>query len=215
MHTVAETFGASYENIPEIRVLPQIFTLPGASSTVDRKVEFTVTGLSVAGYTPRAVSSTGSSVAAQSENPSTTINGSTASSQTITTTAEKAYWNLAGANSTATTYTITYDVDTTSSTSGFFTAKLWKNTGTSDDSSWSLVASQGYEYGITATGETLSWFGAMALDYDFKMTVAKTGSVQTWTFTAKALTYDKVTSGAETSLTPAGSALLVQAVEKS
>jgi hypothetical protein len=209
----AVTFGVSYENVPEVRILPQIFTLPGASSTVDRKFEFSAQTVSITGYTPRAVMSTGATATAETENPASTLNGTPASTQVLTTTGMAAYWDLSHANTTSTTYTVTYDV-TTGSSGGLLTVKLWKNTGTADNTNWSQVDNKTYDVSTTVTGETLSWTGAMALDWDLKITLTKSSG--TFTVTAKACTYNLIVTGAETILTTAaGSALLGQAVEKS
>jgi hypothetical protein len=212
-HATSIVFGTSYDSVPEIRVLPAKFTLPGTSSTSNRLIEMLAQDPNVSGCTLRAVMSTGSSSAAQSENPSATLDGTTHATETINTQGGAAFWNLSNANATSTRYTVKYNVDTTGMTSGLLTVTLWKNLSTNGSATWIAVASAQYDIGGTWTDETLFFDGAMAANYDLKIVVTKTGGGPFAVVTAKACTYDKITAGSETNLAPAE--LVVQSLEKS
>lgn len=216
VNTGAPAFSSSYEAIPRVDVFPSVFTLPGGSSTVDRKIEFKATDVTVSGCNIRAVWSTGSSTTARSENPSATLNGTTAATQTISANNGVAFWNLSGANTTLTTYHVTYDVDTTVMVDGQLQVAIYKNNGTTS-TSWTQVASAIYDIGGTWSGEVLSFDAALAANWDIRILVSKVGGHVGFgaTVTAKACTYDEITAGTENTLTPAGSSLTVQAVERS
>ena len=212
-----KSFGNSYENIPQMRVLPDTWTLPSTGEGSARKIEMRATNVTVSGFSVRAVSSTGASSAAQSENPATSLNGTPASSVLLSTDLASAYWNLANANATLTTYTAHFDVDTSGdSGAGLVVVRIYRNDGTGS-TNWTEVASRSYSSGDTWTDEQPSFDAAMDANWDLRIVMDKpsgSGWIST-NVTAKACTYNKITAGTETSLTsPAGSQLLMQAMEQ-
>lgn len=216
LDTATKTFGVTFDSVPQMRALPQNWTLPGTSSTVDRKIEFVATGVSVAGYTARAVYSTGSSASAQTENPAATLNGTPVASVAITAYGAVAYWNLANANATLTTYYVTFDIDTTiMDWSNILYVELYKNNGTGS-TSWTQVDSKMYSAGATLAGQQMSFTAAMALNWDLRILIyyLNTPGGLTATVTAKACTYDKITAGTDVGLTGgASNGVLFQAME--
>lgn len=212
-----KTFTTSYDAVPEVVITGKVWTLPGASSTVDRKIEMKEINLTVSTYEIRAKYSTGSSAAAQTENPADTLNGTPANPKTISTTGTARYWNLSNANAELTTYTVNFDVDTTSATGpGLMQVKIYKNDGTSS-TNWTQVASRQYDYGSLFNGEQLSFDAAMAANWDIRIVATWPGG-SGWigtVVTVKTCTYDKITAGTENILTPAGSVVFGAAKEKS
>lgn len=213
----AKTFGISFDAIPQIRALPQNWTLPGTNSTVDRKIEFKATGVSAAGFTARAVYSTGSSSSPQTENPASTLNGTPVSSVTLQNPNAAAFWNLANANSVLTTYTVHYDVDTTSmDPSNIVTISIYRNDGVGS-TNWTLVAYDTFGSGVSITDSTQSFDYALAANFDIRIVITYETvplTLQRATITAKACTYDKITAGTEAALTNgAGNSILYQAME--
>jgi hypothetical protein len=208
----SKTFGVSYESVPVISIRPDIYTLPGTSSTVDRKVEVRATNVTVSGFSVVAQQSTGSTRSAQSENPAATLNG-TPNAGGIDLSAENdaAFFNLAGANSTLTTYKVTYNVDTSGLTSGLLRVRIYKNAGTGS-TSWTQVSSRAYDAGLVLTGEVQSFDAAMALNWDIRILLDYTSGSGA-SVHASTATYDKIVAGTATTLTPAGSQLTVQARE--
>lgn len=211
------TFDQAFEAIPEVRVLPQDFILPGTSSTSSRKIEFKATNISTTGCTVRAKMQTGASFSAQSNDFASSLNGTpNASGITLTTNGAAAYCNLAGANNVETTYYVHYDVDTSAMSPGkILYVKIYKNAGVSS-TSWTEVASAQYTDGITATDEILSFTAQLPVDYDVRLVITYSDTHPPLaSVVADRVTYDAVTLGTEETLTGTGSALLVQALEAS
>jgi hypothetical protein len=215
--TDTKTFGVSFDNIPQIRALPQSILLLGVAAGVDRTIEFKATGVSVSGYTARAVASTGSSSIAESETWATTLNGTPAATQTLANQSAAAYCDLAHANGVLTTYTANYDVDTSAMlSSNTLTVSLYKNNGVAS-TSWTLVASKNYGSGIVTTGEVLSFAAAMTLDWDVQLVITYQNAPavgQKASVVVHTVTYSQITAGTEVSLTPnVGNQILFQAME--
>lgn len=211
----AESFAIDYENIPEVGIFPTIWTLPGASSTSDRKIECRAQSLTVSGFTSRAVLSTGASTTAQSENPSADQNGTTSATVSCTADLSDAFWNLTNANATSTTYTCNYAITTMGSSSALRRVYVYKNDGASS-TNWTLVGSQTYDQGINALDDSISFEAAMGANFDIKIVFDNPGGSGAVgdELLVKTCTYNKVVSGTETSLTPAGSELVCIAREK-
>jgi hypothetical protein len=216
LNTVSKTFGVSFDAIPQIRALPQSWVLPGASSTVDRVIEFKARNVTVSGYDVRAVSSTGSSASAKSENWATTLNGTPAASQTLANINASAYADLSQANAVSTAYTANFDVDTTAMLgTNTLHVSLYKNNGTGS-TSWTLVASHSFGSGVN-TSWWLAFNAAMALDWDcqIQITYQNVPAVgQKASVVVHTLTYPQITAGTETDITTAaGNAIIFQAME--
>ena len=214
INNASKTFGLSFDSIPQMRALPQNWTLPGTSSTVDRKIEFLATGVSVSGYTARAVYSTGSSSSAQTENPATTLNGTPVSSVTLQNQSAVAYWNLANANNVLTRYFAHYDVDTTNmDASDILTVDLYRNDGVGS-TNWSLVDSKQYSAGAVLSDQQMFFDAALDTNWDLRIVLSYLLGGLLATIVVKACTYDKITAGTEVSLTGlASNGVLFQAME--
>lgn len=217
--TSAVTFGSSYDQIPEVRVLPQIWELPGTSSTVARKMEFRATDITVAGCTVRAVMSTGASAAAQTNDFAATLNGTPVGAGiSIGAPSSVAYCNLASANGVSTTYKVFFDINTTSKAGGGLTRiKVYKNDGTAS-TSWTQVGQASYDDGLNLTGEVIQFTATLSANFDVRLEVTYSAGTPTTnaTVVADRVDYDAITTGTEASLTAAAdSALLVQAQERS
>lgn len=216
-NTQNKTFGVVFDAIPQMRALPQDWTLPGTSSTVDRRIEIKATGISVAGYTARAVYSTGSSASAKTHNPATTLNGTPVSSVTLTSHSGVAFWNLTDANGVLTTYYAHFDVDTTDMLpTNTLYVNLYRNDGVSS-TTWTLVASTSYGDGLTLSDEQLSFAYAMVADWDLRVVITYDSAPpfgERASVVVKACTYDQITAGTEVALTGVGgNSILYQAME--
>lgn len=214
----AKTFGVSFDAIPQIRALPQSFLIPGASSTVDRVFEFKATGVTVSGYTARAVSSTGSTSTPQTDDFAPSLNGTPDAGGILLENPDAAaYCNLADANTTLTTYTAKYDVDTTDmAAENTVYVDLYRNDGVGS-TSWTLVGSRSFGSGVNTTNNTISFNAALADDWDTRIVIsyetAPSGPAKAH-ITCQQMDYNVITAGTETALTTAaGTGILFQAME--
>jgi hypothetical protein len=211
----SKTFAVPFENAPEIKVIPQVYLAP----TAGNKVKFQATGVSTAGFTAIAQQISGSTSTPASNNFSPTFDGATAASVAISAQGAAAYCDLGSANATSTTYTATYDVDTTAMSAGkLLRVQLWYNTSATDNVNWALAASNTYDIGQILTGETLSLTATLGVGYDLRIVLSYSATpAATATVTCKTVTYNVVTAGTPASLTVAGddTGVLFLAVEKS
>lgn len=202
---VTGTFGISFERIPQIRALPQVFRIPGANSTVDRKFEFKATNVTVSGFTARAVSSTGSSATAQTNDFAATLNGApVAAGISLLDAGASAFCNLTGATVTSTTYRVFFDVNTTSMAAGnALYVDAYVNAAPAGTPT-TLVGSATYDIGVNVTGATIVFSAALGADFDVQLVITyetPPTTVTRATVVADRVTYDAITAGVETPLT--------------
>lgn len=214
-----KTFSASFDNIPEVKPLLETFTIPGTNSTLARRFEVKATNVSVSGFTPRAVYTTGPTNVAKSEQFSPTLNGTRQATNALSAQGAACYCDLSQANSTSTTYNVKYDVNTVGMSSVLLRVQVYKNRGSSgvNETTWDLVGTQTYDTGLSLTGEVISFTAVLGLDFDVRVVLSYTTTpASTGTVTVKTCDYNAVTAGTESSLTPdSDSAITFMAVEKS
>jgi hypothetical protein len=221
---VAKTFSVIYERAPIFAVIPQVWTLPGANSTVNRDIQLkallTAGQSASAGFTAQAQYVTGGTTVSHTDLFSTTQNTTPgAGGIQLRIPSAVAYCDLASANATATAYTVTYDVDTTlmDPTNTVYVSVYVNNTSTS--TTWTLVASNSYGSGLSLTGEAIAFTATLGLDFDVRIVITYTNIPSTGTraaITAQNVQYNTVTAGTTAQLTPNGdSSILFLASEKS
>jgi hypothetical protein len=215
VHGAAGVFATDFENIPETRVIPQKYIAP----TGGNRVEFLATGVSVSGFTIRAIQTSGSTLSAKTENFSPTLNGTRQATNVLTANGAVCYCDLSLANSTLTTYNVVYDVDTTGmDLTVLLTVKVYRNAGSSGspETTWTLVGNQSYDTGLVQAGQVISFDAALGVDYDVRVVLFYVHTPSTpGTCTVRRVDFNAVTAGSETSIADATSSILVQAVEKS
>lgn len=225
-HLAADTgalnFLAAYEAVPQVRVLPKKWTIPGtggggqAATTANRTVEMEALGVDVSGIDQiRAVITTGETTSAKTASPALTLNGSTAASRTLNVNGDAAFYNLTDANANPTTYSVQYDIDTTGMIDGQLKVALYTNDGTSS-TNWTEVASATYDIGNTWSNAQLSFVGAMAANWDLRLVISKVGGHIGFgaSVVAETCSYNQVTTGTELTLTPGTERLSIQVMEQ-
>jgi hypothetical protein len=188
-------FDVDYENVPASTLVPSAgWVVPAARTSVDMRLVATDVSGGAILATQTTPPTPGSLV---TNNPSATLNGTTATTQTITTSGGVAYWNLGSANGNAIPiqYTVKYDIDTTTVASGLVRVSLYTNHGTSG-TTWSQVASIAWDLGQTLTDRELSFYAVMSQNWDVRMVVTPTQGTNPGIVVAKACTYTPVTGGA-------------------
>jgi len=211
----AKTFSTSYEQVPELRVIPQTYLAPTAGNSV----EFKAVDPTVTGFTIRAVQIATPTVTARSDDFHANQNTTPGSAGGVALGApgSLAYCQLSNANATTTTYKVYFDVNTTAqSGGGLMRVTAYKN-ASAGGTVWTQVGQNTYDAGLNLTGEHIDFSAALGVNYDVKLVVTyhDTPTVNA-SVTADRVDYDEVTGGTATTLTGVASAsVLVQAVEKS
>lgn len=209
------TFSTSYEQVPELRVIPQTYLAPTAGNSV----QFEALSPTISGYRLRAVQISSPTVTARSALFDAVQNTTPGSgSVSLGSPGSLAYCQLDHANTTATTYRVYFNVDTTSkSGGGLMRVTAYKN-ASAGGTVWTQVGQKTYDNGLSLTGEHIDFSAALDVNYDVRLVVSYTAGTPTvnGSVTADRVDYDEVTGGTATALTGVASAsVLVQAVEKS
>lgn len=204
-------FSTTYDSAPEITFIPQKARsfLTGFSDS-DQRMDMVAENKSVSGFDLRAKVIVSSSTTPIDDGFGEDRGDGTAPGRTLTVDGDVTYANLEDANGSSTTYTVTYDVDTTLMDSDVLvTVHMEVNDGP-DSTTWTEVATQAYDAGSTWSDEQLSSQEALGTDYDIRLriTYGPTVPSNTATITAHAeggsppgVEYDRVDSATEKSMT--------------
>lgn len=196
-----QTFGVAYDNVPQMRAIPQQVQVYKTSATgSDQRLDVRAINITASTFDPRAKLVTGGTSTPQTNLWATTLNGGTAATQTIQSNNAAVFCDLANANGVLTYYFANYDVDTTTmNPANTLFVNLYKNNGTAS-TSWTLVGTQVYGPGSVITGDFLYFSAAMTLDWDVRLVISyqfAPTSPQRATVVAHNVTYN-VLSGATT-----------------
>lgn len=213
-----KSFGVTFDNIPQMRALPQnIMTYRQASAAADQNIDVRATNVTVSTYDTRAKIVTGGTSTPQTDDFAATLNGTpVAAGVLIENDGAAAYCNLADANAVLTTYTAFFDVDTTDMDElNTLYVDLYKNDGVSS-TSWTLVGSKSYGPG-QAFSDIMQFNAALADDWDTRIVVSYETTPQSLEkahVTCQEMIYNVITGGSEFDATALGSAAVIfQAME--
>lgn len=213
-----QTFGVSFDNVPQIRAIPQnVQSFKASGSGLDQRLDVRAINVTVSTFDPRAKLSTGGSSTPATNTWATTLNGTPAASQTIQNNNAAVFCDLASANGVLTTYLARFDVDTSfMNVANTLYVYLYKNNGTGS-TSWTLVDSRSYSAGQVLTNEILQTSSAMTLDWDLRLLITyqtPPTSPERATVVARDVTYNVITAPLSIDATlNADDAVIYQAME--
>jgi len=204
-------FSASFDNPPKIVGVPQVVSGQSALSQV---MDVRATSVTVSTFAARAVWTTGGSTTSESEDFAATLGGTTNPSGIVINSNGGVAWSsLVDANTALTTYHVGYDVDFSGcdgDTHITVAVHKW------DGATLTLVGSANYFGGQVLTGESISFSDTLSSSESLRVLTTYTFATGSTTgpVTAKHVTFAKVTTGTDSSMTtPTGYGVLFQATE--
>jgi hypothetical protein len=203
----AVTFDAAYDSIPQVDAYLSKGTGPGAGKYVVEAYDVTVSGCKL-----RAVAISGETATAYSENFASSLNGAESGTGVLLSAdGAAAFSSLDNATTVSTTYTVTYNVNTTNlNSSNVVIVEAYVNDGASS-TAWSLKAQDSWGNGVNVAGAQLSFNAALGAGYDVRLLIRYNSApgLNTASVRAMSVAFNAITAGTESALAGGGTDRIV------